>query len=342
MPDKRFFFNKGPFKVKEILEILNQNLTKNLDGNYIIKDVASLNDSTHNDVCYFAGKSKSFLATNNVYGLCITSPDMMKILSNDSINIAVKNPLLSFSLVASMFYPQKDFLGSLTNTVNGFIDKSAQISSNAKIQPGVFIGANAVIGKNVVVGSNSVIGNSVTIGDESIIGPNSTIQFSDIGKYVIIDSGCRIGQEGFGFVFDENQKKHIRVPQLGIVNIANDVTIGANCTIDRGSLSNTLIGEGSRIDNQVHIGHNVHIGKRCIIVAQVGISGSCVIGDDVILAGQVGISDHVTIESKAKVAAKSGVMKDIKSGDFVMGYPAKKLRSFWREVAFISKSSKRK
>ena len=342
MPDKRFFFNKGPFKVKEILEILNENSSKNIDGNYIIRDVASFNESTHNDVCFFSGKNKSFLPSNHIYGLCITGSDMINVLSNDTSSVVVKNPLLGFSLVASMFYPKSSFVGSLTNAVNGFIDKTAQISSTAKIQPGVFIGAKAVIGKNVVIGSNSVIGNSVKIGDESIIGPNSTIQYSDIGKDVIIDSGCRIGQEGFGFVFDKNLKKHIRVPQLGIVNIANDVTIGANCTIDRGSLANTLIGEGTRIDNQVHIGHNVHIGKRCIIIAQVGISGSCVIGDDVILAGQVGISDHVTIESNAKVAAKSGVMKDIKSGEFVMGYPAKKLRSFWREVALISKISKRK
>ncbi|MAI06458.1 MAG: hypothetical protein CBC47_04960 [Alphaproteobacteria bacterium TMED87] len=341
MPDKRFFFNKGPFKVKEIFRILNKDLPNNLDGNFILEDVASLEDASKNDICFFSGSNKNIVPPQHNYGLCITSPEMIKTMLGCGSNISVTNPLLAFSMVASMFYPKCSYLGNIDKYVNSFIDETSVISPNAIIHPGVFIGANAKIENNVIIGSNSVIGNGVTIKEDSVIGPNSTIQFSDIGKNVIIDSGCRIGQEGFGFVFDENTKKHIRVPQLGIVKIDDDVTVGANCTIDRGFLTNTSIGEGCRIDNQVQIGHNVKLGKRCIIIAQVGISGSCVIGDDVILAGQVGVADHVTIDSNAKVAAKSGVMKNVKSGEAVMGYPAKKIRSFWREIVFISKSSKK-
>ncbi|MCA0202304.1 MAG: UDP-3-O-(3-hydroxymyristoyl)glucosamine N-acyltransferase, partial [Proteobacteria bacterium] len=187
--------------------------------------------------------------------------------------------------------------------------------------------------------ANSVIGPGVEIGPDGAIGPNVTIFFALIGARVVLHPGVRIGQDGFGFAPTSQGLR--KVPQLGRVIIHDDVEIGANTTIDRGAAADTLIGAGTKIDNLVQIGHNVTIGRSCVIVAQVGISGSCTLGDGVVLGGQVGLADHVKIADGAQVAAQSGLMRDVARGEVVMGSPAKPIRQFWREIGALSRLTKR-
>ncbi len=207
------------------------------------------------------------------------------------------------------------------------------------VAPGAVVGSCAEIGDGVHLGANAVIGPGVVLGEGCTIGPNVTVTHAIVGAQVRIAAGSQIGQDGFGFI--PTKAGHLRVPQLGRVLIEDHVDIGANCAIDRGALSDTVIGAGTKIDNLVQIGHNVEIGRDCIIVSQVGISGSCRIGNGVVIGGQGGLADHVTIGDGAQVAAKSGIMRDIAPGDTVMGYPAKPIRQFWREVAALTRLTKR-
>jgi UDP-3-O-[3-hydroxymyristoyl] glucosamine N-acyltransferase len=201
------------------------------------------------------------------------------------------------------------------------------------------IGAKAVIGKRTHIGANAVIGDGVVVGDDCRISPNATLSHCIIENRVIIHAGVQIGQDGFGFV--PSKDGHRKVPQLGRVVVHDDVEIGANTTIDRGAAGDTVVGAGTKIDNLVQIGHNVEIGRRCIIVSQVGISGSCKIGDGAVIGGQAGFADHVTVGEGAQIAAKTGVMRDVGPGEVVMGYPARPIRQFWRDVAAVSRLTRR-
>lgn len=216
------------------------------------------------------------------------------------------------------------------------IGAKARIGIDVSIHPFALIGDNAKIGDRVTVSSGVFIGEGVTIGDNSCIHPNVTIgKGSMIGARVFIHAGSVIGSDGFGYVMKEG--RHYKVPQVGGVIIEDDVEIGANVTIDRATVGNTIIGSGSKIDNLVQIGHNVIIGKHCIIVSQVGISGSVEIGDGVILAGQAGVRDHVTIGSRAVIAAQSGVGGDIPAGEVYSGSPAIPHRTWLRAQSVYAK-----
>jgi UDP-3-O-[3-hydroxymyristoyl] glucosamine N-acyltransferase len=189
------------------------------------------------------------------------------------------------------------------------------------------------------VGPHAVIGTGVEIGEDCDIGANVTIAFSLLGARVIIHPGVQIGQDGFGYT--SGPKGPVKVPQLGRVLVGDDVEIGANCTIDRGMLDDTVIGRGCKFDNLVQIAHNVVMGQGCIVVAQAGIAGSCVIGDGVMIGPQVGIIDHITVGSGAQIAGQSGVSADVPAKATMMGYPAKPIRQFWREIAALARLTKR-
>ena len=198
--------------------------------------------------------------------------------------------------------------------------------------------ARAEVGDGSVIGPNAVIGPGVVIGDYGWIGANVTLSFCCIGRNFIAHSGARIGQDGYGY--SPGAPRHFKVPQLGRVIIGHDVEIGANACVDRGSLSDTVIGNGTKLDNLVHIAHNVTIGEGCFITGQAGIAGSSNIGNHVMLGGQAGISGHLSIGDNVKVAAKAGVSKDVEPGQTVAGYPAMDVRKFWRNLAVLNKLSK--
>ena len=190
----------------------------------------------------------------------------------------------------------------------------------------VLIGKNVKIGKNTIIGSNTIIESNVTIGKNCVIGSLVTIKYSIIDDYVCIKDGSKIGIKGFGFI--PVKQKNIRTPQIGKVILGEGVEIGANCTVDRGSASDTIIGKNTFLDNQIHIAHNVKIGANCMIAGQVGIAGSSTIGDNTLIGGQAGISGHLKIGNNVKIGGGSGVIKDIPDNSQVMGYPAVPIREF--------------
>jgi UDP-3-O-[3-hydroxymyristoyl] glucosamine N-acyltransferase len=197
------------------------------------------------------------------------------------------------------------------------------------------IGPRAEIGAATLIGAGTVIGPNVHIGRDCAVGPGVSIIHSLLGDRVIVHPGCRIGQDGFGYL--AGAAGHRKIPQIGRVIIQDDVEIGANTTIDRGAMSDTVIGEGTKIDNLVQIAHNVQIGRHCVLASQTGISGSAVIGDNVMTGGQVGIADHVTIGAGAALGAKAGVMHDAPAGARWVGAPAKPVKQFFREVAELER-----
>jgi UDP-3-O-[3-hydroxymyristoyl] glucosamine N-acyltransferase len=215
------------------------------------------------------------------------------------------------------------------------IDESATIGDNCHIGSYVVIGRNAVIGSKTKIESHVSIGDHVHIGCDGFIGQSVTITNATIGDKVFIKPGTCIGQQGFGFHMDE--QGHFDVPQLGMVEIGNDVQIGSNVCIDRGSLSNTVICDGTRIDNLVQIAHNVYIGAMSVIVAQAGIAGSTRLGRFVVLAGQVGLAGHLNIGDYVKVAAQSGLMRDVAAGETVAGSPAMPVRDWHKQTILLQR-----
>ncbi len=218
------------------------------------------------------------------------------------------------------------------------VHASARLEPGVVVDPGAVIGPAAEIGAGTLIGANAVIGANVRIGRDCAIGPGATLACALIGDRVTIHSGAHIGQDGFGFAL--GARRHLKVPQIGRVIIQDDVEIGAGSTIDRGANRDTIIGEGSKIDNLVQIGHNVVIGRHCVIVSQVGISGSCVIDDFVALGGQVGLAGHLHIGAGAQVGAASGVMNDIPPGQRWFGVPAQPAREHFRDIATLRKLSR--
>ncbi len=218
------------------------------------------------------------------------------------------------------------------------VHPSARLEADVIVDPGAVIGPEAEIGAGTVIGANAVIGPRVRIGRDSAVGANATIACALIGDRVIVHPGAHIGQDGFGFAL--GPRGHLKVPQIGRVVIQDDVEIGAGATIDRGANRDTVIGEGTKIDNLVQIGHNVVIGRHCVIVSQVGISGSCVIDDFVALGGQVGLAGHLHIGAGAQIGAASGVMNDVPAGQRWFGVPAQPAREHFREIATLRKLAK--
>ncbi len=233
--------------------------------------------------------------------------------------LRVKNPRLAFARVLEIFYVKPH--QSLGISKQAVVGQNVVIGSEATLHPFVVVADDVRIGNRVTLYPGVYVGQGSIIDDDCIVYPNAVIrEGTRIGKRVIIHAGATIGSDGFGFVTDGG--KHHKIPQVGGVVVEDDVEIGANTTVDRATLGNTLIKQGTKIDNLVQIAHNVTIGEHCFLMSQVGIAGSCTIGNYVVLAGQVGLADHITIGDRAMVGAKSGIMRDIKAGQIAAGSPA--------------------
>ena len=246
-------------------------------------------------------------------------------------------PQQAFAYVGRLLFPTAAMPGPMTGetgvSARAYVDPSAHVEEGAIIEAGAVIGPRASIGRGTVVAPNAVIGQSCQIGRDGYIGPGTSIQYALIGNRVIIHGGARIGQDGFGFV--AGAKGPERVPQIGRVIIQDDVEIGSNSTVDRGAMSDTIIGQGTKIDNLVQIAHNVRIGRNCIVAGLSGISGSVIVGDNVTMGGGVGLADHLTIGTGAKLAARSGFMSNVPAGEIWGGYPAQPMAEAMREIAAL-------
>ena len=320
-----FFKNNGPFKLSDILKELKLKTIENYKDLNVI-DIKDLQNSKLNEITFFHSKKYKIAANNTRASFCITTENLKNELPKKCIPIIVDNVLVSTSIITAKFYPD-----SINDDFDITVIDINKTDYNNKVKYGknVLIGKNVSIGSNCLIGHNTIIEKNVSIGNNCSIGSNTIIRNSLVKDNVKILDNCVIGKHGFGFFPNDNQ--NLRYPHMGIVIIEDGCEIGCGSTIDRGSMSNTIIGKNTYLDNQIHIAHNVKIGKNSIIAGQVGIAGSSVIGNNVKIGGQAGISGHLRIGNNVEIAGGSGVIKDIQDNSKVMGYPAKNIREFLRD-----------
>lgn len=338
MPDPRFFRAKGPFSLADLAELANAEVSEGGDRARMFRNVASLDDAGPEEISFLDnpryveqfGKSKA--------GAAIVHPDRAKQAPSGMSLLLTPTPYLAYALIAKAFHPDEEAITGIDSSA--VIHPTASVAEGCSIGPGAVIEEAAEIGAGTRIGANSVIGPGVVIGDRCTIGALCSIAYCLMGNNVQLYAGVRIGEAGFGFAVSD--KGFVTVPQLGRVVIEDYVEIGANTTIDRGAGPDTVIGAGCRIDNLVQIGHNVRLGKGCIVVAQTGISGSTILEDQVVLGGQVGVAGHLTIGRGAQLGAQSGVMNDIPAGERYAGSPAIPARQWFRQLAWVKKMSKQK
>ena len=320
-----FFENKGPKKIEEILnQIKFQNKFKY--SGIKIADIKDLVNASNEDITFFHSKKYELAASKTKAAFCITTKNLSNKLPYSCKPIEVDNVLVSTAMITTMFYPDAISDDFDAHTLN--IEKTSY-NNSVKHGQNILIGKNVKIGSNCSIGHNTIIESNVVIGDNCSIGSNVIIRKTLINNNVSILDGCVIGKKGFGFF--PNKNKNIRYPHIGIVIIEDNCEIGCGSTIDRGSLSNTLIGKNTFLDNQVHIAHNNKIGDNCIIAGQVGFAGSSTLGNNVMIGGQAGISGHLKVGNNVQIGGGSGVIKDIPDNSKVMGYPAKDLKKFIKE-----------
>ncbi|HEY2010732.1 MAG TPA: UDP-3-O-(3-hydroxymyristoyl)glucosamine N-acyltransferase [Rhizomicrobium sp.] len=342
MADPRFFNNLGPFTLARICEKAGIAVPNGAEAGREFFDLADLAGSDSRHLTFFSGNfslREAFAASRA--GACLVpakgkrpeAPKGMIVLEAASVSHA-------FAAVAAMFYPEHS--QPLWPRDAPAISPQARIGRDVTLAPGVVVGADAEIGEGTRIGPGTVIGPGVAIGRHCEIGANVSISHAYVGDRVIILPGAQLGQPGFGFA--SSDAGHIKMPQLGRVIVQDDVEIGSCTTIDRGALRDTVIGEGTKLDNLIMIGHNCRIGRHCVLAGQVGIAGSCVVGDFVVMGGQVGLGDHTHVGSHARMAARSGTGSGIvlPGGIDYGGAPAKPVREWAREIHAVARLGKQR
>jgi UDP-3-O-[3-hydroxymyristoyl] glucosamine N-acyltransferase len=332
--DPRFFRRAGPYTLAAVVDAAA------VDGEgaeapprrLMLHSIAPLAAATGHEVTFCLNNRKYLptLAATRAAAV-IVHPDMREHVPKTTVAIVADDPLVAWARVAALFHPLPPMSPGIHPSA--IIAPSARIDPTAEIGPLAVIGENVAIGPRGRVGAMAVIGDGVEVGHDVRIGPHASLSHALIGDRVYIYPGARIGQEGFGFAITPDGLKS--VPQLGRVLIEDDVEIGANTTVDRGTLEDTVIGAGTRIDNLVQIAHNVRIGRACVIVAQAGISGSTVLEDQVVLAGQAGVVGHLRIGAGSRIGAQAGVMADVPPHSEMVGAPAQPAKTFFREIATL-------
>ena len=339
MADPRFYDNAGPFTLAEICASAEIRLPDDTDGAAQIFDLASLKGASPSHLGFFTGVAGTREELTHTLAGFVLVPEKAALPERPSrcVTVPCGSVVHAFAAVARLFYPNSGLAAWSQQTP---VHTTAEIGDDVVLGPGVVIGPHAEIGEGTKIGPNTVIGRGVAIGRNCEIASNVTIAHAYLGDDVLVLPGAQIGQPGFGFA--SSAKGHIKVPQLGRVIIQDRVEIGAATTIDRGALGDTVVGEGTKIDNLVQIGHNTHLGRHCVIVSQVGISGSCELGDFVVLGGQVGVADHARIGSGARLAARSAMPSgaELGGGKDYGGAPAKPVREWIREIHTLSRLAK--
>ncbi|MBN1255434.1 MAG: UDP-3-O-(3-hydroxymyristoyl)glucosamine N-acyltransferase [Deltaproteobacteria bacterium] len=301
------------------------------DGSVLISGLAGIEVANKGDITFVRNEKYTPLLKKTKASAAIVAEE---IPDTEIPLLIASNPLLAMAKILAFFTQGSSVRGGSSD--QAWISPSAKVSKDAAISPFVSIGDEAQIGSRVTIYSGSSIGPQAVIGDDTVIYPNVTIyRRCVLGRRVIVHAGAVIGADGFGFVKDG--ETNVRIPQVGIVEIEDDVEIGANCCIDRATFGKTLIKKGVKIDNLVQVAHNVQVGEHSIIVAQVGISGSTTVGKNVTLAGQVGLVDHIQIGDNVMVGAQSGITKDVPANQIVLGSPHLPHRQFLRVASVWSK-----
>jgi UDP-3-O-[3-hydroxymyristoyl] glucosamine N-acyltransferase len=308
-----------------------------------VTNIAPLDRAGPADLTFLDNAKYAHLLAETGAAACLTAERFADRAEPGLCVLVAPEPYRAFVMVARALFPDalrpSSLFAASGASPGAAIHPSARLENGATADPGAVVGPGAEIGSGTVIAATAVVGPYVRIGRDCSIGPGSSIVHALVGDRVIVHAGVRIGQDGFGYVMTPSG--HIKVPQIGRVIIQDDVEIGAGTTIDRGANRDTVIGEGTKIDNLVQIGHNVEIGRHCIIVAQSGISGSATLGDFVVLGARVGVTPHVVIGEGAQLAARSSVTRDVPPGARLGGYPVKPMKQWLREIAAIQRLGRR-
>ncbi|MCC5792268.1 MAG: UDP-3-O-(3-hydroxymyristoyl)glucosamine N-acyltransferase [Legionellaceae bacterium] len=328
----------GPFHLSELANISGAHLHKDKGALFPVSGLATLAEASEQELVVLHQKKYIKELKNTAARACIIGVEFVRFAPDHMYLLVHQNPYKAFAYIAQAFYPAEKPANDIASSA--VIEPSAVIGTDCVIAHGAYIGSDANIGAGCKIGVNTYIGHGVRIGKDCLIEDNVSIRHAIIGNQVTISPGARIGQDGFGFASDA--LGHYKIPHAGGVIIGNHVAIGANTCIDRGSLDNTVIEDGCRLDNLVQIGHNVKIGKGSIIVAQVGIAGSATLAEHVTVAGQAGIIGHIKLGTGATVLAGAKVLKDVNAGDRVGGYPAVSLSNWQKQIRYLKTATKPK
>ncbi len=304
------------------------------DGEADIKGIAGIKEAQEGDVAFLLNRGFEKYLPGSRATAVIAGPGADRTLLTGRNYVIVENPALAYVDVAGLFEPALEFAKGVSGS--SCVSAGAVISPEAAIFPYVYVETGAVIGRNAVVHPFCFIGRDVRIGEDTVIYPNVSIyDRTIIGKRVIIHAGVVLGADGFAYIWDG--QRHRKIPQLGVLEIEDDVEIGANTCVDRASMDKTVIRQGTKIDNLVQIGHNVAIGEHSIIVSQVGIAGSVTVGKNVILGGKTGVRDHVVIGDNVRAAGGTGITKDVKEHAVISGTPHMPHRDWLRLQGYLKK-----
>lgn len=343
MRESRFFNSSTPLSIAEIVALTGAEPRAGADLSRTVSAIAPLERAGPEDLSFIAdGKFADALASTRA-GAVLTTRRFASQVPAGAAAMVVGKPYEAFVAAARKLYPASLRPTSVFGTVGvasgANVHASATLGGGVTVDPGAVIGPRAVIGAGTLIGANAVIGPQVEIGADCAIGSGCTVTHARIGDRVIIHSGSHIGQDGFGYV--SSAAGHVKVPQVGSVLIGNDVEIGSGTRVDRGGMRDTVIGEGTKIDNLCQIGHNCVIGRHCIIVAQSGLSGSVTVGDFAVLGARTGIIPHITVGRGAMLASRSTVYQDVPAGAVWGGFPAQAKRQWMREVVTLRRLAAR-
>jgi UDP-3-O-[3-hydroxymyristoyl] glucosamine N-acyltransferase len=333
--NQRFFRRSGPFPLAVVASIA-RGVADEVE--LLLESVAPLQTAGPNEVSFLDNRRYASALDHTQAGAVIVHPDMAERVPSTAVTIVTAEPYAAWARVAALFYPVPPACPGIHPSA--VVADGALVDPSAEVGPLAVIESGAEIGPGCRIGPGAIIGNGVIVGRDCRIGAHVTLSHALLGARVCVYPGARIGQEGFGFA--STKDGFLSIPQLGRVILEDDVEVGANTTIDRGSSRDTVIRAGSRLDNLVQIGHNVVIGRCCVVVAQVGISGSTVLEDFVRVGGQAGVTGHLRIGQGAEIGAQAGVMSDLLPGAKVAGSPAWPIKDFFRQIAVLRRMAKKK
>jgi UDP-3-O-[3-hydroxymyristoyl] glucosamine N-acyltransferase len=335
-----FFERAGPLRLGQLVRELGAEIGPGADPELQISDVKPLAEAGPGHLCFFDNRKYLPQLEATGAGACLVAPAFVARVPKRTAALVTATPYRAFARAVQLFYPDAMHpKAALAPATDPPIHPTAKLEEGVRVEPGAVIGREAQIGRGTTVAAGAVIGYRVMIGRDCYIGPCASLTHTLAGNRVILHAGVRIGQDGFGFAM--GPEGHLKVPQIGRVIIQDDVEIGANSSVDRGALKDTIIGEGTKIDNLVQIGHNVVIGRHCIIVGQTGIAGSAELGDFVVMGGQSGLVGHIKVGSGAQIAGGAHAKNDVPAGARMGGTPAVPFKEYARQLAAIKRLGRR-